>query len=792
MAEAPCVKKQKRKRVSNGVAIEPKVIKVSGDPGDEETDGDSLSPPKLKKARLSAVLFGDNCEVNHGQIQELLKYATLGKQHKAAKPSWCRLFHQRHLRSVAVIVLEGTSQLHFYRFYLQFKHLRKTFRHRFRLPPPSADFLADVIGMQLDQGVGEKMKTNKDHLSMAEEASRPAAQGSGDLQNDPIIQKYGYDNVGLTECLLSEEEMRKFDFPLQGSDGCENFVPTECVGQITNNSPLFGLDCEMCLTTKGSELTRVSLVRAEGCCLLDELVKPDNPILNYLTRFSGITRDMLQPVKTKLKDVQGKLKSLLPRDAVLVGHSLNVDLKALQMIHPNVIDTSLLYVREFGRRFKLKFLAQAVLGKEIQSPERVGHDSTEDAVTTLELAQYFIKHGPRKIAELKLETCLTPQRPLASPEQKPTLVSPRNGFQAHSKPQARLTQQQDPSDLDPVGRKYLLLTGKKDGNELTSPSSPRSVICSSNQEVLQEARERVPLSPFSVIQFSLGTEPLLPRVAADMNEKMKAKLVAMSTVYAGPFRIGICLRPLKKLFQSCGPIRSIRVVPETYQPYVCIQFEVLEAAQLAVETFDGTFVEGARIKVLRPIQELTLDGDTMLRKLEDDLENEVALYVSGLKKTATEEAIREQFSLLPDLKAIFLPVNRETGHNHGYCFLRFGTLASTQCALDILKRGTGQHRGLKCRKALTPSHLHEWARQRPDDPSDPSLPSRASESQPASGEDLKKATRHLDRRIKRLHKSLRPSTLCVILLPGVNSAHGSLSGLGMMGIKDELGSACLF
>lgn len=33
------------------------------------------------------------------------------------------------------------------------------------------------------------------------------------------------------------------------------------------------------------------------------------------------------------------------------------------------------------------------------------------------------------------------------------------------------------------------------------------------------------------------------------------------------------------------------------QPHLCIQFEVLEAAQLAIESMDGILVEGACIKV---------------------------------------------------------------------------------------------------------------------------------------------------------------------------------------------------
>uniref|UniRef100_A0A4W5LV71 Exonuclease domain-containing protein n=2 Tax=Salmonidae TaxID=8015 RepID=A0A4W5LV71_9TELE len=70
---------------------------------------------------------------------------------------------------------------------------------------------------------------------------------------------------------------------------------------------------------------------------------------------------MLQPITTTLREVQSKLKKVLPRDAVLVGHSLDNDLRALNLIHPHVIDTSLLYRREFGQRFKLKVLAETVL-----------------------------------------------------------------------------------------------------------------------------------------------------------------------------------------------------------------------------------------------------------------------------------------------------------------------------------------------------------------------------------------------------------------------------------------------
>ncbi|KAM9100348.1 acyl-coenzyme A synthetase ACSM3, mitochondrial isoform X3 [Sarcophilus harrisii] len=702
-------KSRKRKQPQN------ELFRGSGEDTATRNPDNEESHPKWKKARLSTKLFVNNCEISHDKLRELLKSAALGKQHKSTEQElsnlgWCHLSHPKHLNSVVVIVLQGVSQLHFYKFYLQFKHLRKAFRHRFRLPAPSANFLADIIGEQPNGNKEEKILSTPSTMQVSS-SSLAKPQAIIDLQNDPIIQKYGHEKVGLVRCLLTKEEMKKFDFPLQGLANCKNFVSTECVGPVSNSSPLFGLDCEMCLTPNGNELTRVSLVDAKGRCVMDELVKPDNKILNYLTRFSGITRKILKPVTTKLKDVQAKLKKLLPPDAVLVGHSLNADLQALQMIHPNVIDTSLLFVRDLGRRFKLKFLAKAVLGKEIQCPDRVGHDSTEDAMATLELAQYFIKHGPRKIAEMKLDIAVNSQQFLASPKQKNTSPLCPSGPHKEARPSTDATWQKNAGILeclDLAGRKLLFLSQKAGGSTFMSSRFCQSILCTSDEEVLEQAQAEVPLSSFSVIQFSQWPHPLPPSLTVEMHKKMKVKWAEMSTVYAGPFGENFCLKPLKKLFASFGPIHSLEIVLETVEPYLCIQYGVLEAAQLAIETLNGACVQGAQIKVQRPVQELTLDCDTIVSTLETDPENESTIYVNGMKENYTEEDMTQKFSLLPGLEAVFLPVDPQSKKHKKYCFLKFRSSECTQSSLKILQGPTGLSWKLVCRRALTPTHLHEW------------------------------------------------------------------------------------
>ena len=61
------------------------------------------------------------------------------------------------------------------------------------------------------------------------------------------------------------------------------------------------------------------------------------------------------------------------------------DLHALKIIHINVIDTSVLYLRDFGgTKPKLKFLAAMNLNMLIQLGS--GHNSTEDAQCAMMLA----------------------------------------------------------------------------------------------------------------------------------------------------------------------------------------------------------------------------------------------------------------------------------------------------------------------------------------------------------------------------------------------------------------------
>ena len=214
-------------------------------------------------------------------------------------------------------------------------------------------------------------------------------------KNDDILFNHSIDNVDVT----SDDESEPANYFV------ESFQPQTiaCCTSESSRRNIYGLDCEMVKTEFGAELARVTLVRADSICnskpepetsfvtILDEFVKPYNPVLDYLEEYSGINAKILNPVTTRLEQIQLALLLILKPTDLLIGHSLENDLKVLKFIHPCVLDTAVLF-SSYGRKHSLRHLASVLLKKDIQqnvlneTNEKQGHCSEEDAITAMELA----------------------------------------------------------------------------------------------------------------------------------------------------------------------------------------------------------------------------------------------------------------------------------------------------------------------------------------------------------------------------------------------------------------------
>eukprot|EP00126_Sphaerothecum_destruens_P005911 Sdes_comp19107_c0_seq1m9795 len=161
---------------------------------------------------------------------------------------------------------------------------------------------------------------------------------------------------------------------------------------------VYSIDCEMCNTTLGLELARISVIDDTLETVYESLVKPKGYILDYNTQFSGLTEEIMKQAKVSLAQVHKSLSEFIFCETILVGHSFDSDLRAMKVIHENVVDTSVLFPHPLGLPYKrsLKNLSQEILKRFIQVPVSQdekgisGHDSTEDASTCMRLLQWLL------------------------------------------------------------------------------------------------------------------------------------------------------------------------------------------------------------------------------------------------------------------------------------------------------------------------------------------------------------------------------------------------------------------
>ncbi|KAJ3604504.1 hypothetical protein NHX12_029244 [Muraenolepis orangiensis] len=155
---------------------------------------------------------------------------------------------------------------------------------------------------------------------------------------------------------------------------------------------VYSLDCEMCYTTHGLELSRVTVVNSGLQAVYDTFVKPENDVVDFNTRFSGISEKDLTEACPSIREVQQTLLRFVWADTILVGHGLETSLCALKFVHGTVVDTSVVFPHRLGPPHKLTLnnLTADHLSRIIQDSV-CGHDTADDAAACMELVLWKVK-----------------------------------------------------------------------------------------------------------------------------------------------------------------------------------------------------------------------------------------------------------------------------------------------------------------------------------------------------------------------------------------------------------------
>ncbi|XP_069780772.1 RNA exonuclease 1 homolog isoform X2 [Narcine bancroftii] len=161
---------------------------------------------------------------------------------------------------------------------------------------------------------------------------------------------------------------------------------------LDGNPGIYAVNSEVCYTNQGAELVRASVVNSNLEVIYDEFVKPDNEVIDYNTRFSGVSHEDLLNTETTLGEVQAALLRILSADSILIGHGLDKDLLALKIIHSVVIDTLFVFPHRFGQSDKQQLLSEYL---HTFTKSTQGFGSVEKARACMELVLWEVKEATK-------------------------------------------------------------------------------------------------------------------------------------------------------------------------------------------------------------------------------------------------------------------------------------------------------------------------------------------------------------------------------------------------------------
>eukprot|EP00276_Gloeochaete_wittrockiana_P024629 CAMPEP_0184366844 /NCGR_PEP_ID=MMETSP1089-20130417/155649_1 /TAXON_ID=38269 ORGANISM="Gloeochaete wittrockiana, Strain SAG46.84" /NCGR_SAMPLE_ID=MMETSP1089 /ASSEMBLY_ACC=CAM_ASM_000445 /LENGTH=726 /DNA_ID=CAMNT_0026708603 /DNA_START=15 /DNA_END=2195 /DNA_ORIENTATION=+ len=411
---------------------------VSGSPKSPEDDGfETPKAAKRKEKKLrSKVMQGKG---THDEIYRILgpnakaeikiqmeKYESIGKQMKlkdlsdlvlwlltdgskpppgmatGVSPTWIFVQNKALVNQVVIVLARSLDRITYNNYPDCFPNMLKIFPGDKKLPvtvkaPGTRTKIGSpmhgILHYPIQGGAPKKPVAIPDKVSDEDDKFPPSSFA---LSLDHLV-KHGYPMPPTPSWKeLPKDESCPWGAPPKVDT--KNFLktrPRPADVPLVNGKRLLALDCEMCYTTEGLELTRATVIDEHYTVVMDELVKPSNPIRDYNTRFSGITAQMLSKVTTTLAQAREKFLSLVYEDTYLVGHSLENDLVALKVMHERIIDTAVIYGHPRGPPYKpaLRHLARSVLGVTIQDGED-GHDSVQDSVSCMKLVKLKMERGP--------------------------------------------------------------------------------------------------------------------------------------------------------------------------------------------------------------------------------------------------------------------------------------------------------------------------------------------------------------------------------------------------------------
>lgn len=293
---------------------------------------------------------------------------------------------------------------------------------------------------------------------------------------------------------------------------------------------------------------------------------------------------------------------------------------------------------------------------------------------------------------------------MAPPASVPQLVQPPMAGEVINT-EGVTTDMTSSSRLDPpVGLEQTgpLLNGPGSRKDVfSSVGGPLSKLNDHQNDAVQQAKKYAMEQSIKMV--------LMKQTMAHQQQQAKTlqrhqAIVLMCRVYVGSINFEVKEDTIRQAFLPFGPIRSISMswdpLMQKHKGFAFVEYEIPEAAQLALEQMNGVIISSRNIKVGRssnmPQAQVVIDDIQLEAKKYN------RIYIASIHPDLTQDDIKSVFEAFGPITSCELAMSSVPGRHKGYCFIEYATMQAVQDAIASMNLFDLGGNYLRVGRAITP------------------------------------------------------------------------------------------
>ncbi|CAH1784833.1 unnamed protein product [Owenia fusiformis] len=189
------------------------------------------------------------------------------------------------------------------------------------------------------------------------------------------------------------------------------------------------------------------------------------------------------------------------------------------------------------------------------------------------------------------------------------------------------------------------------------------------------------------------------------NVQKQQALALMCRIYVGSINFEIKEETIRQAFLPFGPFKSVNLawdpIANKHKGFAFIEYEIPEAAQLALEQMNGVMIGGRNIKVGRPSS--IPQAQPIIQQMAEESKQYNRIYVTSIHTDLTENDIQSVFEAFGKiLSCILVPDTTKPGKHKGFGFIEYSTPQAAQDAVSSMNLFDLGGQFLRVGKCVTP------------------------------------------------------------------------------------------